>query len=167
MNIYYGSAIQGELERGSRKHIHETVISLAQDLGHNIIGEPLTSKNREEIIAILEKMMGPLPKEKKERYIHIRNNLIDIVEGDIQAAIFEFSISSTGAGIEFAHAYSRPRFGLTEIPILVLYEKNYWPNGLSTMVNGLDPTEFPNVQVKEYSNSDELKKYVLDFLTHL
>ena len=69
--------------------------------------------------------------------------------------------------MEIAHAYLRPRMGLTEIPILLLYERNYWVNGLTTMVRGLSPDEMPNVSLVEYSSLSELENEVRSFLNLL
>ena len=53
--------------------------------------------------------------------------MIELIEGDIDAAIFEVSTPSLNTGIEIAHAYLRPRLGLMAIPVFALYQKNYWP----------------------------------------
>jgi hypothetical protein len=55
----------------------------------------------------------------------MRNKMIEAIEGEIKAAIFEVSTPSLGTGIEIAHAYLRLRLGLSRIPLLALYEKDY------------------------------------------
>ncbi len=85
-----------------------------------------------------------------ERSILIRNKMIEFIEGDIDAAVFEVSTPSLGTGIELAHAYLRPRLGLPAIPVIALYQKNYWPNNLSTMIRGINQDAVPDFVVLEY-----------------
>jgi len=54
-----------------------------------------------------------------------------------------------------------------EIPILALYEKDYWPNKLSTMIRGISKKEIPNFYLREYKNKDEGKKIIHEFLANL
>jgi hypothetical protein len=90
--------------------------------------------------------------------------MIEAIEGDILAAIFEVSTPSLGTGIEIAHAYLRPRLGLPLVPVLALYQKEYWPNNLSTMIRGISPKQVPHFSVKEYTSLDEAKHIINDFL---
>ena len=87
--------------------------------------------------------------------------------GDIDAAVFEVSVPSLGTGIEMAHAYLRPRLGLPEIPILALYEKDFWPNNLSSMVRGLSSGLYPNFVVKEYEDLEEACHHTGQFITSI
>ena len=66
----------------------------------------------------------------------------------IDAAIFEVSTPSLVTGIELAHAYLRPKLGLTEISVMALYQKDYWPNNLSTMIRGITSDEVSNFMLK-------------------
>ena len=68
----------------------------------------------------------------------------------IEAAVFEVSTPSLGTGIEIAHAYLRPRLGLPAIPVIALYQKDYWPNNLSTMIRGITRDEVSNFMLKVY-----------------
>jgi len=93
--------------------------------------------------------------------------MIEAIEGDIRVAIFEVSTPSLGTGIEIAHAYLRPRLGLPLIPVLALYEKDYWPNKLSTMIKGISKENVPHFSLKEYKNLDESKIILTEFLHNL
>lgn len=90
-----------------------------------------------------------------------------MVEGNIDAAVFEVSTPSLGTGIEIAHAYLRPRLGLPSIPILALYEKGYWIHNLSSMVRGLDQDQFPTLSIKEYEDLAEAQARLSEFLATL
>jgi hypothetical protein len=90
--------------------------------------------------------------------------MIEAIEGDIKATIFEVSTPSLGTGIEIAHAYLRPRIGLSLIPVLALYEKDYWPNKLSTMIKGISKETVPHFTLIEYKNLEDGKKIINEFL---
>jgi hypothetical protein len=53
--------------------------------------------------------------------------------------------------------------GLKEIPILALYEKDYWPNKLSTMIRGISINELKNFNLVEYTSIDDLEKIIHKF----
>ena len=95
----------------------------------------------------------------------IRNKMIEFIESDIHAAIFEVSTPSLGTGIEIAHAYLRPRLGLPAIPVLALYQKDYWPNNLSTMIRGITRDAVPNFVVKEYDDPAEVLEFMPKIIT--
>ena len=57
--------------------------------------------------------------------------------------------------------------GLTEIPILLLYQEGYWPNNLSSMIRGISNEEAPAVNLKEYEDLEQARAYVCQFLTCL
>jgi hypothetical protein len=57
--------------------------------------------------------------------------------------------------------------GLDEIPILALYEKDYWPNKLSTMIRGISNKELQNFNLVEYKNIDDLEKIIQNFFTKM
>ena len=90
-----------------------------------------------------------------------------IVEDDIDAAVFEVSTPSLGTGIEIAHAYPRPRLGLPEIPVIPLYQKNYWPNNLSTMIRGITANEVSQFVLKEYDVPDDAEEFISELLGRL
>lgn len=54
--------------------------------------------------------------------------------------------------------------GLPEIPILLLYQKDYWPNKLSSMIRGITNDEVPSLTLKEYTDLDDAKSYIFQFL---
>ena len=121
MKVFYGAAIQGSTDRKERSHVHEFIINAIKKQGFDVYTEHTTGKTYEEAIKKLEQSIGSMPKEDFQRRIYVRNKMIEGVESDISAAIFEVSTPSLGTGVEFAHAYLRPRMGLKEIPILALY----------------------------------------------
>ena len=165
--LFYGSAIQGALDRNDRAYIHRELIELIKSEGVEVVSEHVTGRNKKETAELLEKAVGFLPPSGTERTIYVRRKMIEIIEGDINAAIFEVSIPSIGVGIEVAHTYLRPRKGLPEIPILSLYEKDYWPNNLSSMIRGITNEEIPNFHLKEYTNLENAKSHVLEFLREI
>lgn len=164
MRIYYGSAIQGTRDREERVHVNQLLVSLLKDAGHTVVTEHTTGRNKEEVAKILEQNFGKLPPLGPERTKFIRNKMIESVEGDIDAAIYEVSVPSLGTGIEIAHTYLRPRLGLKAIPLLALYQKDYWPNKLSSMILGISPEVIPHFSLKEYSDLDGAKAHILEFL---
>ena len=129
--------------------------------------EHTTGKTYEEAIEKLEQSIGKMPKDDQERRIFVRNKMIEGIESNIRAAVFEVSTPSLGTGIEIAHAYLRPRTGLKEIPILALYEKDYWPNKLSTMIRGIPIEELPNFNFKEYKNINDVENIIQYFFMQL
>jgi len=166
-NVFYGAAIQGSKDRKDRSQVHEFFIKTIQKQDYRVYTEHTTGKTYEEAIQKLEQAIGPLPKDEQQRKIYVRNKMIEAIEGDIIAAIFEVSTPSLGTGIEIAHAYLRPRLGLPLIPVLALYEKDYWPNKLSTMIKGISNETVPQFTLKEYENLEEGKKILNAFLQHV
>ena len=167
MKVFYGGSIQGAKNRGERSEIHQFLISCIKKNGYDVYTEHTTGKNYDEAISKLEESIGKMPKDGAQRRIFVRNKMIEGVESDLSAAIFEVSIPSLGTGIEIAHAYLRPRMGLSTIPVLCLYEKDYWPNKLSTMIRGVSKDEIPHFILKEYKNVDQAKKIISEFLSEL
>lgn len=143
MRIFYGAAIQGEKNRGEREYIHRELIEFIESNGYRVFCKHTTGKTREETAHFLEEALGQLSPKGKERTIFVRRKMIEAIEGDICAAIFELSTPSIGTGIEIAHAYLRPRLNLPSIPILAVYQEGFWPNGLTSMISGLTQIEFP------------------------
>ena len=164
MKVFYGAAIQGSKNRKERSHIHEFIINKIKKQGFEVYTEHTTGKSYEEAIEKLEQSIGKLPKNDLKRRIYVRNKMIEGIEGNIIAAVFEVSTPSLGTGIEISHAYLRPRMGLSTIPILTLYEKDYWPNKLSTMIRGISDKEVPYFISKEYEDIMDVEKIIYDFL---
>ena len=164
MKIFYGAAIQGAENREKRASIHRLIINTIKENGYDVYTEHTTGKNYEEAIEKLEQSIGKMPQDDLKRRIFVRNKMIEGIEGDIKAAVFEVSNPSLGTGIEIAHAYLRPRMGLKQIPILALYEKDYWPNKLSTMIRGISKEEVSHFFIEEYKDIKELKQKTIRFL---
>lgn len=167
MKVFYGAAIQGSKNREERAHIHEFIIQTIKKQGFEVYTEHTTGKTYEEAIKKLEKAIGTLPKDDLARRIYVRNKMIEGVESDIKAAIFEVSNPSLGTGIEIAHAYLRPRMGLPTIPVLALYEKDYWPNKLSTMIRGISKENVAHFNVIEYKKLKDTEKIIAEFLKNI
>ena len=162
--VFYGAAIQGNEDRALRQHVHLRFIETIKASGFTIVSEHATGGDFDETAALLKDSLGTLPPVGAVRTTFIRNKMIELVESDIDAAVFEVSVPSLGTGIELAHAYLRPRFGLTEIPILGLYEKDFWPNQLSSMVRGLCQERYPNFHLATYDSPEEACRKIAGFL---
>jgi len=167
MKVFYGAAIQGAENRKMRANIHKTIIELIKKQGFDVYTEHTTGKTYKEAIEKLEQSIGKLPKDDLERRIYVRNKMIEGIESDIVAAVFEVSTPSLGTGVEIAHAYLRPSMGFKEIPILALYEKDYWPNKLSTMIRGIPKKKLPKFKLIEYTDIDDVGRIIQNFLTKL
>jgi len=167
MKVFYGGSIQGAKNRGERSDVHQFLIKCIKKNGYDVFTEHTSGKNYDESISLLEKSIGKMPKDGVERRVFVRNKMIEAVEGDIHAAVFEVSIPSLGTGIEIAHAYLRPRMNLPKIPVLCLYEKDYWPNKLSTMIRGIKTEDIPHFYLKEYIDKSDAEKIISGFLSDL
>ena len=165
--IFYGAAIQGAANREERAPVHEALMETIKDMGGVVVAEHTAGKNFEETALLMEQALGPIPSGSHQRALYVRNRMIAMVEGDIDAAVFEVSTPSLGTGIEIAHAYLRPRLGLPAIPVLALYEKGYWLHNLSSMIRGLDPEQFPDISIKEYGNLADAQAILSGFLAPL
>ena len=163
MNVFYGAAIQGATDRKERAHIHQHIIDTIKTLGFNVVTEHTTGKTYQEAIEKLQQAIGPLPPIGLERRIYVRNKMIDAIEGDIIAAVFEVSTPSLGTGIEIAHAYLRSRMNLKTVPVLCLYQKDYWPNKLSTMIQGITKETVPHLSTIEYKESEDIPSILRQF----
>lgn len=167
MHVFYGGAIQGAQNRKLRASVHQAIINKIKHLGYHVLTEHTTGSNYAEAIKRLEESIGPLPKEELPRRQFVRNKMIEFVEGDITAAVFELSIPSLGTGIEFAHAYLRPRLGLKQVPVVGLYQKNYWPNKLSTMIRGISKEEISHVTLYDYDEIEDAEKFLENFFKNI
>ncbi len=167
MKVFYGAAIQGARNRGQRSAINLGLIEAIKSSGLEVFTEHTAGKTREETGQLLEQSIGPLPKDDMERRIFIRRKMIEAIEGDLIAAVFEVSLPSLGTGNEIAHAYLRPRMNLAPIPVLALYQKDYWPNKLSTMIRGITQEEAPHFELCDYIDIEEAQGFVRKFLSKL
>jgi len=163
MKVFYGAAIQGAENRKKRADIHQTIIDVIKKQGFDVYTEHTTGKTYKEAIEKLEQSIGVMPNDDLQRRIFVRNKMIEGIESDIVAAVFEVSTPSLGTGIEIAHAYLRPRMGLSAIPILALYEKDFWPNKLSTMIRGISAKEVPHFYIVEYVDMDDVENIISNF----
>jgi len=140
------------------------IIDAIKSCDCEVISEHTTGRDYDSTAKLLEKTLGPLPPKGMERTVLIRNKMIEFIEGDIDAAVFEVSTPSLGTGIEIAHAYLRPRLGLPAIPVIALYQKDYWPNNLSTMIRGITNDEVPNFVLKEYDEPGNAGEFIQKLL---
>lgn len=167
MNVFYGAAIQGAEKRKERAHIHQFIIDTLKNMGHTVVTEHTTGKTYDEAIQKLEDAIGKLPPKGLQRRIYVRDKMIEGIEGDIDAAVFEVSTPSLGTGIEIAHAYLRPRMGLSTVPVIAFYQKDYWPNKLSTMIQGISKEQVPHFKLKEYKEMSEIPTLLNDYLNQI
>lgn len=167
MKVFYGAAIQGLSKMEQRAEANGALIGEIKRLGFEVVTEHTKGRTYEERMEHLEKAIGPLPPKGIERKVFVRGKMVQAIEGDITAAVFEVSVPSLGTGVEVAHAYLRPRMGLKKIPILLLYQKDYWPNELSTMIRGISNGVIPNVKLAEYENLEDARKKLAGFLKGL
>lgn len=161
MKVFYGAAIQGDKDRKERAATHLSLIKAIKDHGFDVAFDKARGGMLVETAVLLDKWLESLGKVSAAK--HVRNKLIDTIEGDIDAAVFEVSVPSLGTGIEIAHAYLRPRLGKQEIPILLLHQQDYWGGRLSSMIRGADQ-EMANVQLAEYRDLDQAKQILASFL---
>ena len=167
MDVFYGGAIQGAQNRKQRAAVHRAIINKIKEMGYNVVTEHTTGTSYAEAIQHLEEAIGPLPKEEMARRQYVRDKMINFVEGDVIATVFELSIPSLGTGIEFAHAYLRPRLGLKKIPVIGLYQKDYWPNKLSTMIRGIPLEDLDQVTIYDYNDIEDVKQYLESFFENM
>lgn len=163
MKVFFGAAIQGVINRGERADTYRRLLDAIKALGHSIVTEHSAAKDYASTLLALETTYGALPADDRERRIAVRNKMIEGVEGDIDAAVFEVSTPSLGTGIEIAHAYLRPRLGLEAIPILALYQKGFWPHHLSTMIRGISQEAVPHFHLQDYDTAEDAAKLISEF----
>jgi hypothetical protein len=167
MKIFYGAAIQGNEDRQKRQHIHRGIIEQIKGQGCTVLSEHVGGADYAETEKLLTESLGYLPPKGIERTRYIREKMIAFIESDIAGCVFEVSVPSLGTGIEIAHAYLRSRIGLRALPILALYEKDFWLHGVSSMVRGISPEEHPAFYLREYSTLDQARGEVDEFIATL
>jgi hypothetical protein len=164
VKVFFGAAIQGVQNRGGRAEVYRYLIDTIKGLGHTVVTEHSAAKDYPSTLLSLEQTFGKLPADDEIRRRFVRDKMIECVEGDIDAIVFEVSTPSLGTGIEIAHAYLRPRLGLKAVPILALYEAGYWPHHLSSMVRGISPEKVPLFRLKDYGKLEEAGAALTEFL---
>ena len=164
MRIFFGGAIQGASSRPERARAHRMIIDALKENGCEVLSEHTTGEDVAATSELLVKSIGPLPADRFERASLIRRQMIEMIEGDIDAAVFETSVPSLGTGIEIAHAYLRPRLGLRSIPVIALYQKDYWPNKLSTMITGITSSECGSFEIFEYPSPEAASAFIPDVI---
>jgi hypothetical protein len=167
MKIFYGAAIQGNQDRKKRQDIHRGLIGRIKKLGCTVLSEHVGGADYQETERLLTTALGYLPPKGIERTRYVRDKMIAFVESDIAGCVFEVSVPSLGTGVEIAHAYLRPRMGLSALPILALYEKDFWPHGVSSMVRGIPPDGYPAFRLQEYSTLAEACACIDEFISML
>jgi len=164
MKVFFGGAIQGVRDRGGRAPVYRTILETIRGLGHSVFSEHTGAVSKEENTLLLKKAIGPLPEVELDRRIYVRDKMIEAIESpDLGAIVFEVSTPSLGTGIEFAHAYLRPRMGIRPVPILALYEIDHWPHHLSTMIRGITLETVPQLTMVDYRDATDLKVQTIEF----
>ena len=165
--IFYGAAIQGQSNRGERAHIHRTAIDVIKTEGFSVLSEHTSGQTRVETIRFLDRAIGSVA-DGRSRASFVRRSMLRFIDRDsLSGVVFEVSTPSTGTGIEIEHACTREERRLDPVPILALYERDYWPHGLSTMVRGIEEDEIPNFRLEEYEDVGELARGIRKFLRQL
>ena len=164
MKVFFGAAIQGSEIREKRARVHRQIMDVIIGCGCKLISEHTAGIDFQDTRRLLEETFGPMPPRGMERRIFIRNKMIEHIEGDIDAAVFEVSTPSLGTGIELAHAYLRPRMGLPLIPVIALYQKDYWPNNLSAMISGINQEQVPGFYLKEYDQQEGFAQFIPELI---
>jgi len=167
LKVFYGAAIQGAAERKDRTHINSDIIESIKSFGFEVITEHTTGQDFDDTASKLEQSIGPLPPVGSERTVFIRNKMIQFVESDISAAVFEVSTPSLGTGIEIAHAYLRPRMDLKAVPVIALYQNGFWPNKLSAMLNGITEEAVPHFHLIRYSAPKDISRLLKPVLKQI
>jgi len=167
LTVFFGAAIQGARDREARSDMHRRLIEIIKSVNCHVLSEHTGGGDFDQTAALMEDAIGPLPKQGKKRTVYVRDEMIRMVESAIDAAIFEVSTPSLGTGIEIAHAYLRPRLSLPPIPVIALYQKNYWPNHLSAMIDGISKEQVPHFTLLEYDDIDHAAKLLGPILSSL
>ena len=167
MRIFFGAANQGARNREERAAVYRLIIDAVNNCGYEVISEHTTGKDYDATARLLTESLGTLPPKGKDRTVLIRDKMIEFIEGDIDAAVFEVSTPSLGTGIELAHAYLRSRLGLPAIPVIALYQKDYWPNNLSTMIRGITADSAPHFRLKVYDDAANASQFIPELLKGL
>ena len=167
MRIFFGGAIQGATNRPERAHAHRLIIDALKTNGCEVLSEHTTGEDVAATSELLIKSIGPLPADRLERAALIRRQMIEMIEGDIDAAVFETSVPSLGTGIEIAHAYLRPKLGLKSIPVIALYQADYWPSKLSTMITGVTSSECGCFEIFEYPSPETASAFIPDVMDRI
>ncbi len=166
--IFYGSAIQGAVNRKERAEVNKALINFIKSSGFEVVSEHTGGSSIAETARLLNHSFGVIPTDPTVRRRFIRDKLIGAVEDPAtRCCIFEVSTPSIGTGIELSHAYLRPRLGLLTVPVLALYQKGYWSNELSTMVRGISSEEVPHFILREYMDTEEAKAHISALLRTL
>lgn len=160
MKLFFGGAIQGTENRPERARAHRKIIDALKVRGCEVLSEHTTGEDVAGTSAYLQESIGPLPDDRLHRAAVIRQQMIAMIQGEIDAAIFEVSVPSLGTGIELAHAYLRPQLGLKAIPVIALYQKNFWPNKLSTMITGITSADCPFFDIFIYPSPQEAPSFI-------
>lgn len=152
--VYFAGAIRGD--RAVANTFRE-VIKFIQELGFKVLTEHVGT---DDPIATLA---GKFGKEKK-----------DLTAGDVEKQdiewlnqathiIADISGASTGTGREIEYARIKGMLGKVPAQVLCLYRKDR-EFYTSPMIRGMNRERYPNVLIKSYSNIEEMKPIVRDFL---
>jgi len=164
--IFYGAAIQGAVDRAERAPIHKRAIQVIQEEGFRVLSEHTSGETKEKTALLLKEAIGEVP-EGMSRKSFIRRAMLGFIDSHLNGIVFEVSIPSTGTGIEIGYACTRAQRGLLAVPILALYQTDYWPSGLSTMVNGIEEDELPNFNLVQYKDIFDMENSIRKFLGSL
>lgn len=153
--VYFCGAIRGD--RTYHKIIKE-LIKFIKEKGTPVLTEHVGEDNPirafAEKIGKKEKELIPADIEKQDIYWLDMANYV----------IAEISGASTGVGREIEYARTKEKFGKTPAKILCLYDKSKEFN-VSPMIKGMTQNRYPNIQISSYSNLEEAKSLIDQFLS--
>ena len=162
MKIYFSGSIRG---------VPNPEPSFAWDLvqhmivnGANVLSEHVAARNFTEMDETFFRKSGVDRRKLQEPWFEARRidfewvneatHLVAIVNGP-----------SHGVGMEIQRAIDKPRLGMNETPMLCLIHESLF-NNLTWMVRGVKPEECPVFELKTYTDLEDAKRIVTDFLTN-
>ena len=63
IRVFYGTAIQGAVNREERAHVHEALMETIKEMGGAVVAEHTTGRTFEETSRLMEQVLGPMPTE--------------------------------------------------------------------------------------------------------
>ncbi|PIR05051.1 MAG: hypothetical protein COV57_01225 [Candidatus Liptonbacteria bacterium CG11_big_fil_rev_8_21_14_0_20_35_14] len=152
--VYFAGAIRGDR---SLAYVMRKIVEFVQGLGLTVLTEHVIADDPIATFA------GKVGKEKADLLAE------DVEQQDIawldQAThvIAEISGASTGTGREIEYARTKGSFGKVGAKVLCLYhtERELFA---SPMVRGMTPDRYPNVVIRSYTDVEEAKSLIKDFL---
>jgi hypothetical protein len=163
VKVYYSGSIQGvpEAEPDFAWHLVQYMI----DEGVNVLSEHVAGRTKEERNKVRARNLGLDIKEmlsEEEPWFGIREVDTKWVD-EATHMVALVNSPSHGVGMEVERALLKPERGLPETPILCLVHTDMLEK-LSCMIKGINQEDYPNFLLATYSDLEDAKKIVKDFL---